>query len=746
MRKLILAAALLLAACRTNAPVVPPPVDKGEARERWLYEQRAYPFDSIPADGRRNALRAVERQRIGVEAIDTDAAASTWRAIGPLPVLVDWPWVAATGRVKALAVSRANPGIVLAGSSSGGIWRSADGGRNFTPVSDDHADLAVGAIAFATSSPDRVYATMGSDFLGTGVLRSEDAGRTWRHVSGATYGTRGTATHIVIHPTNPDHLWVAQFSRLNATTGSTQSGGILESTDGGVTWTRRFAGLPTDLVALPGSATTFVTGMRRVDQAGGGLPGIYRSNDAGLTWIPVHGVANEAFVYPRLAVTPAAPQRVYAYLYGNGPSGPIRRFLISEDGGASWNQTQAQGLPGELAIFVHVDPTNADVIYVGMRDLYRSLDGGRTFANVTKGYTIEDEFDPASSTSHVDQHSMAFHPQIPGMLYLGNDGGVFLSKDRGTTYESLSGTLSLVQAYGIAAHPTDPSTLYLGTQDNGLERRSANGTWRELITGDYGSILFNSNNPDVFATNYVYGYLMLFANRGDTYVAELATNETFGAGPIAFIAPFEHSRATNTLYFGTWRLFRSRDFGRTWIAPAGELRLTKTQGDTLSSIAIAESNPAMIYTGSAQGRVMLTRDDGLTWKDITGSLPNRSVQAIAIDRTNPEVAYVGFSGYVTDHVFVTRDGGTSWQALREGLPDIPVNALLLRDSYLYAGTDVGVFRWDGVRWTYFSNGMPPVIVTDFDVTADGRIVAATHGRGAYELVPPSSTRRRGVRH
>jgi photosystem II stability/assembly factor-like uncharacterized protein len=743
MRRLLLAAAALLAACRSGAPVFPPPMELGEARERWLYEQRAYPFDAIPADGRRNALRAVERARLTSDAIDTDAAQATWREIGPLPVLVGWPWLAATGRVKTLAVSPTNPDVVLAGSSSGGIWRSTDGGRHFAPVSDDHADLAVGAIAFASSNPDLVYAAMGGDFFGTGALRSDDAGAHWRMVSGPTYGTRGSVSIIVIHPADPSHLWVAQYARQNAS-GGTFSSGILESTDGGVTWTRRFAGLPDDLVALPGNATTFLAGMDRVDQPQGGDPGIYRSTDAGRTWTAVYTFGGYD-ASSRVAVTPAVPQRAYAYVSGQGESGPKFRFLVSNDGGATWSRIATEGLAEDYASFVSADPRNANVVYVGMRDLYRSTDGGKTFVNLTKGYTPLDEFDPAHSTAHVDQHALAFHPFDSATIWLGNDGGVFVSKNRGATFESLSGTLSLVQAYGIAAHPTDPSAIFLGTQDNGLERRNANGTWNELITGDYGSILFDRNDPDTFATNYVFGYTMAFAQRGERYVATLSTSETFGEGPIGFIAPFEHSNVTNALYLGTWRLFRSSDFGRTWTAPAGDLELGKHRNDTLSAIALGESDPNMIYTGSSRGRVMRSRDDGVSWTDVTATLPDRSVRAIAVDRAHADVAYVGFSGYATDHVFLTRDGGASWQVLRDGLPDIPVNALLVHGAFLYAGTDIGVFRWDGMRWTYLSNGMPPVIVTDFAVTANGTIVAATHGRGAYALEtgPP---RRRGVRH
>jgi hypothetical protein len=385
-----------------------------------------------------------------------------------------------------------------------------------------------------------------------------------------------------------------------------------------------------------------------------------------------------------------------------------------------------------------------------MRDLYRSTDGGATFINVTKGYTAEDDFDPANSTAHVDQHSFAFHPFDSQTIYLGNDGGIFLSHNGGTTYQSLSDAIPIVQAYGIAAHPLDPSTIFLGTQDNGLERRGPNGRWLELITGDYGSILFDRNDPDVFATNYIYGTLMSF--RGVSYLATLATNATFGEPEdnprIAFIAPFERSQVTNTLYFGTWKLYASNNGGTSWTLPGGPVNLTYGSADKLGAIGLSPNNGSVIYTGSYEGRVMMSRNAGATWTDVSFGLPTRAVRAIAVDRNNPDLEYAGFSGYATQHVWRTTNGGASWQNISAGLPDIPVNALLIdpsNSSILYAGTDIGVFRYSGSSWSYYSTGMPPVMVTDFDVTASGRIIAATHGRGAYELVKRSTNRRRGVR-
>ncbi len=753
--KTLLFTILFCAACRTApTPIVnphPPPQDLGARRERWMYEQRAYPFGTIPADGRRRALAMAERFRPASNAVQSDGVAQArWRSIGPQPVQTNWLWGAATGRVKAIAISPLDPDIVLAGSSSGGIWRSSDAGRTFAPVSDEHADLAVGAIAFAPSAPNIVYAAMGSDFLGTGMLRSDDAGAHWRLVSGSTYGTRGATPRLLVDPLNPERVWVAQYSRLDQRLGEAFSSGALSSSDGGVTWTRLFGGLTSDLVTLTAGSPALLLGVTRVDATGGGNAGIYRSTDGGGIWSLAVDAGASTYAYPRIAVTPAAPDRVYAHMYSSGPAGLKYQFLSSEDGGKTFAELPATGLAKESSFFLQADPSNPRVVYVGMRDLFRSLDGGQTFTNMTRGYTATGSFDPESSTSHVDQQALAFHPRDSRTFFLGNDGGVFLSRDAGSTFQSLSGALSLVQAYSIAAHPTDPSSLFLGTQDNGLERRDANGTWRELVTGDYGSVLFHRDDPDNLVTNYVEGMILSFGARGDVFRETLSTNDTFGGNRVAFIAPFEQSPSANTLYFGTYRLFVSHDFGTTWVAPADLLDLTRGGTDTLGAIGVAPSDSKVIYTGSNRGRVMVTRDGGVTWTDITSGLPNRAVRTFAIDGANASVAYIGLSGYAAAHIWKTTDGGMTWQNHSAGLPDAPVNALLIdptESGILYAGTDIGVLRYDAKagEWEHFSSGMPPVIVAGFDVTASGTIVAATHGRGAYELVPPSPIRRRGVR-
>jgi photosystem II stability/assembly factor-like uncharacterized protein len=682
------------------------------------------------------------------EGVDTAAAVGHWRSLGPTPVRTAFPWQTASGRINALAISPADPNLILAGASSGGIWRSTDGGTTFAPVSDNHVDLSIGAIAFAPSHPSIVYAAMGSDFLGTGILRSDDGGATWRDVSGPTFSQRGTSLRVGVDASNPERLWVMQTSREVPNGGFLTGVGLYFSEDGGVTWKNVLAARLTDFLVVPGTSDTLLAAVgesnRNVIK-----PGVHKSVDGGKTWtlilpagsfFPITG----EFV---LGVPANMPNRYYAYGSQDRFS-HLHNFHVSNDSGATWTRT-SPNLPAEFPWYLGIDASDPNTVYIGFRDAYRSRDGGATWTNVTKSLTDSGEFVPDRSTTHIDQHSFA---STPGATYLGNDGGIFRSNDGGTTYTSLAATLSVIQAYGVSAHPTNPATIYLGTQDNGLERRDANGGWRELVTGDYGSVVFDLNNPSRVITNYIEGQLFL-VNERDGY-SILTNHGTWGepvqGARIAFIAPLEQSRARGTLYFGTYRLFVSDNFGGAWRATS-QTDLTRGERDRLRAIGISETDPLVVYTGSQNGRVMVSRDAGSNWTDITHDLPLRTVKSFAVDSRNSAVAYIAFSGYGSEHVFVTRDYGATWSPFSTGLPDVPVNALLIDPTdlnVLYAGTDIGVFRKAGDEpWTLFNNGMPNVLVNDFAVTADRRIVVATYGRGAYELIKPrgGTSKRRSVR-
>lgn len=729
---------------------------EGEEYERnrlWFIQERAYPFGSIPTDARRRAYEAVldgQRRRATSRASRTAPSAvgqglyPVWNSIGPAPTQARFSAIGpVSGRIRAVAVSPADPNIILIGSTCGGIWRSTDGGQTFVPVSDDQADLSVGAIAFAPSAPSTVYAAMGQEYLGSGVLKSTDAGRTWRRVSSNSLPTPGLAKDIDVDPGNPDLVYLSQFAGLSDD-GSIVKSGFFVSTDGGVRWSQKLPGAAVDTAINAADPKTLYVSIQRANDSDERSPGIYRSQNGGQQWSllyagPFRASSTQAFV---VGTTAADPNRIYAFASGLVGSVVKNRVSVSTDAGQSWEEHEIEDLPNANAEFIVADPTRPMCVYLGFRtgDLYKSADGGRTWGCLSMGY-CDGRFG-SGDRMHVDQHALALDPMSPDRIYCGNDGGLYRSTDGGATWASLNASLSLVTFRGVTISPSNPAISYGGTQDNGVQRRTRNSLeWTEFITGDGGPVVFVPSDPSIFFSTYIYG--AIYRWRDDLFDESVAGSATFGETGdvrIAFYPPFTGDFSTDRLYFGTWRLFVSDDLGEHWSAPAGFTDLTKGAAtrDVLRAIGVSRSNPQVVFTGSAQGRAMVSSNGGLAWKDASAGLPDRTITSITVDRTNPDVAYLTVSGYRTGHVFKTTDRGNSWKNIGDGVPDIPANALLqdpVDANLLYLGTDIGVFRSTnaGQRWEYFNNGLPPAIVLGFGTHPSGIVQLATYGRGAYEL-------------
>jgi photosystem II stability/assembly factor-like uncharacterized protein len=730
--------------------------DDPEGRNDWFLFQRTYPSHSLPSQARLRAWKSIPK--FHTESI-TPQATLGWRAIGPAST---WPtfrgnWGLTSGRVNSVAVSPSNSRLVLAGSATGGIWRSTDGGANFVPVSDDQVDLAVGSIAFSKSNPSIAYAGMGDikfGYLGSGVLKSTDDGRTWKQVSNNSLPSPGTISKLDVDPADPNRVYAAQFARLKGE--KVTSGGLYRSTDGGVNWSRTQAGAPRDLAIDPANPRTLYLGLSRIEKDTDPPFGLYRSTDRGETWSSLfttqYDVQSRREI--RIAVAPANPQTLYVYLGGIANLRFEALVKLSTDGGATWTDRSTSGF--DLAQFgynsyIVADPRDPNTVYIGSRDLYKSTDGAINWTNLTRNYTPAEEpytYTPTISTAHPDQHSLAFAPGSSNQFYIGNDGGISKTTDGGDSFQSLNATLSLTQFTSIALHPTDASITYGGTQDNGTQRRfTGSNQWFEIVTGDGGRAVINPLNPGMVFATYVRGSIFRFYDDGRYFDNQVGWNSSFDEpetnARMAFYPPFTGNGVDSTLYFGTWRLFISTNLGDNWSAPSGELDLTKgitDKGrDVLSAIGIGRANTNVIYTGSSQGRAMVSTDGGASWTDATRGLPDRFITHITVDPNNTANAYLSVSGFNSGHVFKTTDTGATWSDISGNLPDIPANALLidpLNPATLYAGTDVGVFRSTrgGTSWQEFTKGMPPVVVQAFSAQADGLIQAATYGRGAYELV------------
>jgi len=742
-----------------------------DARQQWFMMQRAYPFDAPPAEGRLKAW--LTRPKDGVRGkdggVDTRAVAQSWRSIGPSPTTPAFPnnWGVTSGRLNSIAIHPAAPHIILIGASTGGIWRSTDSGANFVPVSDAHVDLAVGSIAFSKSNPSIVYAGMGdlyNGYFGTGVLKSTDAGATWARVSNNTLPPLGTTAEIEVDPANPNRVYVLQATRTMATSyndlnpdGNLYRNGVYLSEDGGVSWRRTLAGRPRDIAIHPTNPQILYVGMTLVDVTSTvqNPAGIYKSLDGGATWLPLPVFTATSGVNTsdvRIAVTPAAPERLYVV---SGTRTAIR-VDISDNGGLTWSNRPTNGVdPGQFGYnaYLYVAPNDPNVIYIGTRDIYKSTNGGDSWASLTKNFSgVNFGYNPTNSNTHPDQHALAFAPNDPNTIYAGNDGGISKSTNGGATFASLNASLTLTQFVGISMHPTDPNISYGGTQDNGTQRRIVGtNTWREFSSGDGGRSIVNAANPGMVFTTYIFGTVNRFTNNGSNFSGTIAENATFGepmtGQRIGFYPPMVGNGVDATIYFGTYRLFTCTTCATSpnWTPPAGTTDLTKGAPDVLSAIGVERKAAAqVIYTGSAQGRVMVSTDGGANWADRTSVLPNRFVESITVNPSNAAEAFITYGGYGTGHVFRTTDFGASWTNIGgtpgqpTAIPNVPVSAFLIdpnTPTTLYAGSDIGVFRStdNGATWATFNNGLLPAVVTGFATSAGGVIQLSTYGRGAFEL-------------
>jgi hypothetical protein len=756
-----------------------------DARQQWFMMQRAYPFALPPAEGRLNAWltrpRDAGRGKDGGDA-DTRAVSQQWRSIGPSPTTPAFPnnWGVTSGRLNSIALHPTQTHIVLVGSATGGIWRSTDGGANFVPVTDTHVDLGVGSIAFSKSNPSIVYAGMGdldNGYFGTGVLKSTDAGATWARVSNGSLPPLGTTAEIEVDPTNPNRVYILQATRTMATSynnvnpdGNLYRNGFYFSTDGGVNWQQTMRGRPRDIAIHPSNPQILYMGMTLVDAFGAipaGPAGVYKSLDGGASWLPAPVFAAPSTTTTsdvRIAVTPAAPDRVVVI---SGLRTAIR-VDISDNAGLTWTNKPTTGVdPGQFGYnsYIYVSPADPNTIYVGTRDLYKTTNAGDSWESMTKNFSGANfTYSPFNSTSHPDQQAFAFRPDNPDVIYIGNDGGISVSTNGGATFASLNASLTLTQFVGISMHPTDPTISYGGTQDNGTQRRIVGtNTWREFSSGDGGRSVVNAANPTQVFTTYINGSISRYGNNGTSGRTSIAENSTFGEPDttprIAFYPPMVGNGFDATLYFGSYRLFTCTTCGTSpnWTPTAGTKDLTKQEnltctptpvagcGDVLSAIGVERRAGAqVIYTGSAQGRVMVSTDGGANWTERMAGLPNRFIESITVRPGNAAEAIITFGGFGTGHVFRTTNFGASWADIGgtpgqpTAIPNVPVSAFLydpLTPNTLYAGSDIGVFRSgdNGATWATFNHGLLPAIVTGFATSAGGVIQLSTYGRGAYEL-------------
>ena len=648
---------------------------------------------------------------------------SQWSSLGP--DLTDSFGNPTSGRVSTIAIHPEDPNIIYIGAAQGGVWRTDDAGASWRPLTDNECSLAMGSIALDPVEPDIIYAGTGEQhfsgdsYYGCGVLRSVNGGLTWEHLGSDVFQRPGRGgariSRVLVDP-------VTAGSMNSTVVMAASTFGLFRSEDGGRSWRLVLDGIATDVVMKPDDPTQLYAASFECD---GGCAGvIYRSVDGGSSWTAV--LQDVPGVWRiNLAVAPSAPDVVYASLYDGSDGAPQGGLLMyrSDDGGETWRALEAAGGDCyeqcwyDLTLAVH--PDDPERVNLGTITLFLSEDGGETFRN----------YHPAGT--YVDQHLMVFDTVTArDVLYLVNDGGVYRSTDAGANFTSLSTNLAITQFYrGIALHPSDPDVTLGGTQDQGTQQSEAGTTiWTKVMGGDGGYTAFDAEDPSIWYGEYQWGP----PRRNGAGVGTGIGDERGLFIPPFVMDPVDSKR----LFFGTTRLYRTDDSAETW-----EPVFDDEMG-AITAIGPSAADPDVVYFatwGSRESRIFVTRDGGATWSQSDRGLPERYVGDLAIHPTDPDRAYAVVGGFRTGHVFETIDGGETWEDRTGNLPDMPVNAVLHDPgdpAGVYIGTDLGVFysSTGGDIWTPLREGFPMVAV--FDLAAQpgtGRLVAATHGRGMFEV-------------
>lgn len=709
--------------------------EKAGPNEMFTF-QRSFPDRDFDWKGWRNAIAAARQTEASVQERGMTGCAvnaSDWAIQGPGNI---------GGRVNTLAVKPGDENTVLAGFSSGGIFKSTDGGINWYPVFDDHVELSIGDITFDPGNPNVVYAGTGDPnvpsvvFNGDGVFKSTDAGETWQFIGLAQ---QGIISKIQIDPTNSQIIYAASMGNPHA---RDNERGVFKSTNGGATWQKVLfvsdqAGA-SDLLINPANPQILYASFWDRIRTGtesvyyGPHSRIYKTTDGGQNWTQLSGgLPTGVMGRTGLAMSAQNPDKVYA-VYIDSLSTPGGLFK-TVDGGNTWTSVDINALEDKCGDFgwyfgkITLHPDNDEEIYFHAVILWRKAAGASTWLTASGG--------------HADSHDLVILPS--DKRYWANDGGVYRKEANQSVWLRCK-NLPTTQFYHTTYNPHTPDIYWGGAQDNGIKKGNAAtfNDWANVYPADGFRCGFHPGDPNTYWVEIQNGVISKTTDGGATWQVGqscLGTSDRCNWDTPYFIS----SHDAGNQYAATYRAYTSSN-GTSWSPISGDLTDGIVYEARFHTVSCMSESPVLqhkLFAGTSDGNVWRREPTG-NWTNITTGLPERYVTSVQGSPTLANRIFTSHSGFRDNeyipHVHRSDNNGQTWIDISGNLPQVPVNDLLIlpghSDTVLFAATDAGVYftRNSGTTWSRLGGNMPFIPVFDLEQNPVRKeLMAATYARGLW---------------
>ena len=703
--------------------------EKMELPNDWYAYQRIYPNNKINIKNYLSALNNAVLLQKNSQRTDV-----VWEFSGPTNI---------GGRITDIEITQNPPLTIYLGAASGGILKSTDEGDTWENIFSQIPTISIGDIAIDPNNEDILYAGTGEanassySFFGSGIYKSEDAGENWY-----PSGLEATAYigRIIVDYNNSERIYAAACGNLFS---KSEERGIYRSINGGDTWERILFISDTtaamDIVQHPTEPdilyATMWERMRGLNhrQSFGETSGIWKTTNGGDDWVELTNGLPTGTDVGRIGIDIAKSNPSVLYAFYDRSTGSSVYKTIND--GASWTQTNdtpLQGMSNGYGWYfgqIRIDPANENIAYAMGVYMYKTTNGGTSWSE-------------SGSSMHVDHHAMEFL-ESSGKVYQGNDGGFYTSID-GNSWTK-NNNVPLTQFYDIAVDSLNPQRLYGGTQDNNSIRTITGNIydWEATLGGDGMYCLVDYTDSDIFYCEYQWGGLYRIDN-GNYYDISWDFYDDRKNWSTPYIM---HPENNQTLYLGTYRIWKTTNKGDNWTAISGDL----TNGEdgafhTISTLDISKIDPNIIVVGSCDGKMHITTNDGGNWTDISEGLPNRWLTRVKTDPFDENKIYATLSGFRWDepisNVYMSPNLGQTWTNISGNLPEIPVNAIVLDpdvENRIFVGTDAGIYLTEnaGENWHSITNGIPNVPITAMEFHhAIRTLFIGTYGVSSYKAEIP----------